>query len=221
MPFTLVDVVNKVMFRQRLLDSADEALTDFSDNKLRVDVDMVIDAINDTVRYVYDICEFDPYATATGTFTLVDGQREYDLNAAFHIMDSEFIKDQTKGHTIKEYPGGFQGMFESQDLPADYIGQPNFWVINPENGKLRLDMAPDPTVAGDVYTYVYTTQLNYAAYDDPMNIPDMVVRDMIPAMVQMYRRESDPTTYDEGRFMSSVAMAVAGLNSQPVKSHYA
>lgn len=217
---TLLDVVNRCLRRQRLTDSNDEVLTDFTDDRLRVDVDMIIDAVNDTLYYFFDISDFSPYETTDDTITLVAGTREYATATGFFLLASKHMKNHTDGHTITEYPGGYQGMFEEQHIPNDYVGQPNFWVINPNNGMIRLDTAPEAAQAGDVYTYVYQKQLNMAAHTDTFPFGDEVVRALIPAFVQMYRRENNPEEYDDGMFQSALAMAIAGLHNQPVSATY-
>ncbi len=221
MPFTLLDVVNRVMRRQRLINATSEQLTDFSDTALRPTIDSVIDAINDTFRTLFDLCEILPYRVTEGTLTLVAGQREYAMPADFAVMASNHLKDHEKGHTVYHMQGGYKAMFEQQETPDNYEGQPDFWVINPTNAQLRFDRIPDSSLAGDVYTYIYSKQINYDAATDAIDSDDMVTRDLIPAIVQMYRREHDPERYDEGVFLTALSLAAATLSKRPVSDHYA
>jgi len=220
MAYTLLDVVNRCLRRQRLINSSSEYLTDFSQTRLRVDVDMMVDAINDTFRYLYDVSELSPYGSSQATITLVEDQREYDTPTTFYKMTSETLVNHDDGHRLCEYPGGFIGMFEEQNIPSSYDGQPNYWAITPE-GRIRLDTSPPQSHAGHVYTYVHQTQINYELHDTVIPIPEMVIRDLTPAIIQMYRRESNPDKYDEGAFINSIAMSVSSLHNRAVDSHYA
>lgn len=216
---TLLDVVNNVMRRVRLIDSQDEVLLDFDDNRLRVDVDMIIDAVNDTIRYIYDYGKIPPHVVQTGTITLSATQRGYNAPDDFHRMVSESFIDQVKGHRLCEYPGGFKQLFEDQLVPDNYQGQPLYWAISPSKN-IRLDKVPGPEFDGDEYSFLYEAQLNFVLHTDVLPMSEMTIRDMTPAIVQMYKKDSDPTSYDSNAFMSSVAMAVASLHAQPIRPTY-
>ena len=218
---TLLDVVNDVLRRARVIDSVDEVLTSLTDDPLQVDIDMVVDATNDVIREVYQICEFTPFETKEGSITLVLDQREYDLPTDIVTMESEKLVYQDDGSYMLPYPGGYSKMFDDQTIPDNYEGDPNYWAINPVNGKIRVDMKPQAEQVGQEFKFLYAADVHKTLAADTFPFSDSVVRRLIPAITETYNRDSNgDRMFDPVKRLTSIGEAVRALTHNPKKSHY-
>jgi hypothetical protein len=211
---TLLNIVNEVLKDVRLIQGETGELTSLTASNFQTDVDMVVHHTNRAVRYMYDQSPALPQEAATGTITLVDGTREYSLASDFNVLSSDVMIDQTNGHRMCPYPGGYVKMFEHQIQPSQYTGRPNYYVISPINGNVRLDTIPGSDEDGSVYTYTYQKTLNYDTATDTFPFSDEVVRELVPAISQMWRKERDKE-FDPAAFSHAIAVSVEKLAGLP------
>jgi len=220
--YDLLDVVNQTMRRARLINSTDDVLTTLTDAALQVDVDDTVDAINDTLRVLYSICDLMPYETSQGSITLVDGTREYALPAGLVTITSQSFMNQTDGISLVPYKGGYGQMFEDQVQPANYTGQPSRWVINPQNNMIRLDTVPQAAEAGDQYDFLYSKAIRKTLAADTFPFSSDVLDALIPAFKEAYHKGSNgELKYNADTFTLAMGQAVSALTHNRKFTSYA
>lgn len=220
MATTLLSAVNSVLRRARVINLPEETLSSLTINSLQVDIDMCVDAINDVLREMYCMLDLAPYETKQGTITLVEGQREYDFETDFEVMASEVFMNQSDGDFLLAYPGGYEAMFTQQNQPDNYTGNPSAWTTNPITNKIRLDREPTAEHVGDVYTYLYTTEVRLSVAADVFPFSDAVTRALIPAFAESYREDAALEDFNIARKMEAMSFAVALLNHRPNQNRY-
>ena len=62
-------------------------------------------------------------------------------------------------------------------------------AISPVNGELHLDRDPTSAENGNVYTYQYDKDMELTAAASTVTFSDAVFRAMVPAWVQLWKRE--------------------------------
>lgn len=219
----LLQGVNRVLKRARLIQGESAELAALTSTAFQTEVDSVIDAWNEVIRYVYEHDNIDkalPHDTTEGTITLVTGTREYSLASDFEKMSSEVLVDQTNGYQVYPYPGGYKRMFMDQNIPATYTGRPAFWCINPTNGNLRFDQSPTADENGDVYTYLYEKRLVFDEATDNFPFSDTVAEELVPAVVQQWKMDTKPAEYNLALFQVAVSQAVSKLSNSEKRSHW-
>ena len=218
----LLDGVNRVLKRARLIQGDSSELPNLTSGKFQADVDIIVSAWSEVVRYVFDhdnVSKGLLYGTSEGTITLVTGQREYSLPADFDVVSSPVFVNQTLGNFLTPYPGGFTAMHEMQMKPGDFSGLPAHWTLNPTTGKIRLDSAPESAQNGAVYTFLYEKRHNLSMGSDEFPFSDSVVEDLVPAVAQIWRREAREQ-FDALAFNVAVGQAVTRLTGVEIRSRY-
>lgn len=219
----LLQATNRVLKRARLIQGETGELSSLTSSQFQNDVDIVIDAWNETIRYVYghdDISKSFPYDTAEGTITLVAGTREYSLASDFEIMSYEILTDRTNGYQIFKYPGGYKALLGYQNIPSQFTGRPHYWCINPVNGNLRFDNEPTSSEAGEIYTYLYQKRLVFDDATDDFPFSDSVAEELIPAVLNIWRRDAKVREFDVDAFNIAVSQAVQKLSNSEIRSHW-
>lgn len=214
---TFLEAVNESLKRVGLIQGDAGELTTFNDSARQTDIDVMIQVWNEVIEGLYYFHTF-PQEVGEDTFTLVANQREYDVASDFEGFVTD-PTDETNGHRLFEYPGGYIQLTHDQLQPSNYSGQPTYYVINPQNGKIRLDTEPTSDNAGDVYTYRYTKSLKMESTTDTFPFSDNVVRNLYEATAQLWsfkRKE----TWNKNLFDASMAMAQRRLNPQERKKTY-
>ena len=214
---TLLNGVNEVLKKAKLIQGDSGALTTLSDSARQVWIDTAVQAWNETILDLFTAIEEPmPTHTGEGTLTLVADQREYTFTGDLIYWP---LVDETNGLFIHEYPGGFSAMVRQQPQPGSYTGIPNAAVIEPVSGKLRLDRVPKSGEAGRVYKYRYAADGELTAAGDAMPFSDSVFISIVPAVTEKF------TFYDRREFTPEVAamsMGAAGrqLRKSPARTHY-
>ena len=105
------------------------------------------------------------------------------------------------------------------DLEQDDTGLPHFGAIRPTDGSLYLDVAPTATDNGNVYTYQYDKDISLSAATDTVPFSDAAFRAMVPAWVQLWKREIR-NEFDGDLFEASIGRAARFLpQTQPRDSY--
>jgi hypothetical protein len=222
MALTLLNQINALFKQASIIEGATSALTDLTDTALQTSIDVGIKAWNEALDELF---KTGVYAgeTAAGSIALVTDQREYSLASDFISMNIDPI-DATNGRILLPYPQGMQGsayeaMVKDQLIPADFDGQPNFYVINPTTGLLRVDRNPTSEVNGDTFGYHYDKETNIALAEDTFPISDDAVRALESATLQIYNRKRKGQ-FDKEAYLGSLALAASkARQSQPRKSY--
>lgn len=216
---TLLDGVNDVMKRAGWIAGDNQNLTSLTESARQHIIDVTVQVWNEAIDTLYDQSQM-PKSLELGTtnITLVSTQRDYVLPADM-VQLRWPGQEETKGFYIFEFPGDYLDLLHNQPIPADFKGQPNFGVINPEDGKLFFDFIPQAGDAGLVFTFKYDKDLVLTLATDPMPFSDAVFRAMVPAVSQLLRRDLK-NDFDAGIFADQIGQAARFLNQKQLRRRW-
>lgn len=205
---SLLTALNKSLKRVGMISGDAGDLTSLTDSSRQHAIDVTIQMWNEIIVDLYTASSISlPSEATTDNITLVDGTREYSLPADLEQMRWPLI-NQTLGHVIYPYPGGFAQMRMDQPIPANYTGRPIYAVINPSTNKLRMNVVPDADADADVYQIFYDKNTSMALAADTFPFSDGVVDSLVPAVAQMYNRE------EKGKFDAPLFKAALGRSAR-------
>lgn len=215
---TLLQAVNEVLKRTAIIAGDAGLLTTLTDTARQVSIDQAVQVINEGIDELYTTSEISqPNEQAEGTLTLLNGTRFYTLASDLIQLRWPFI-DKTHTQWLYQYPGGYNAMLIG-DPEQDDTGLPYYASIRPTDGKLYLDRAPTTVEAGRIYTYQYDKTLELDAAADTVPFNDAIFRAMVPAWVQLFKRERR-NEFDEALYKLSVGRASRLLTMKQMRSHY-
>ena len=215
---TLLNGINELFKRVNVIAGDAAALTTLTDSARQHPIDVSIQIINEGIDELYSYTQLGlPQQQAESTITLVTSTREYSL--ATDLIRLHFpIIDRTNAQYISEFPGGYDKMLE-WDIYQNLTGLPMFACISPINGKLRVEQAPDSTSNGRVYTYEYEKNLALSLATDTVPFNDAVFRSMVPAWVQLYKREMSGE-FDQPLYAMAMGRASRYLSELELRPSY-
>ena len=219
MSHTLLDGINEVLKRVNVIDTANIGLlTSLTNSGIQHNIDISLQVINEGIDELYSAnVESLPNEQAESTITLSNGIREYSLASDLITMIFPMV-DRANTQYIWEYGEGYNALLLLDPQQA-YVGLPIWGVISPINGKLRLDRACDTSNAGHVYYYEYKKNLALAIETDAMPFNDEVFRAMVPAWVQLYKREMR-NEFDQALWAQNIGRASRALIELNPRKHY-
>ena len=218
MPKSLLQSVNEILRRTGVVAGDAGLLTTLADTARQVSIDQAVQVVNEGIDELYSTAEVAmPNEQNEGTLTLVAGTRFYTLNAALVQLRWPMI-DRENTQFLYQYPGGLNAMLLA-DPELDDTGLPYYGAIRPYDSALQLDRTPTSVEAGRIYRYQYdkTLELTIAGSLVPFN--DTVFRAMVPAWVQLFKRERRGE-FDEALYKLSVGRASRLLTQQQMRTHY-
>lgn len=215
---TLLDGVNETLKRVRVISGDAGALTTLTNSARQGPIDIAVQVINEGIDTLYTASpDAMPNEQAESTITLVAGTRAYSL--ATDIVQLRWpLIDRTNSQRIFEAPGGYASMLE-RDLEQDDTGLPYYGAIRPTDGKLFLDRAPTSADAGRIYTYQYDADQALAAATDVMPFTDAVFRAMVPAWVQLWKREQR-NEFDEALYHETIGRAARLVTEKQQRTNW-
>lgn len=215
---TLLDGINDLLDRVGILD-ANGALSSLTNQGKQLFIDRGIQIWNETIDHVCNMMgEAHPGETGSSSITLVTGTREYDLPSDL-IQIRWPLMDQTNGHYIWEYPGGYEQMRIDQMIPADWLGLPYGAVINPTTGDLRMDRTPTSTENGLVYNMLYDKDLVMDAADDSFPFSDATYRALLPVVSEGWEAVTR-NDFDKEEYRKQLSRALAMANKVNRRTHW-
>lgn len=218
MAYTFLQAVNIVLKRGGAIKGDAGELASFVDTARQIDIDQARLAWNDLIQSFYAKGLFSQ-GVSEDIFTLVDDQREYDLASDFEIMGAKNIRNEPNGWTIIPYRDGYENMWDQQTDPSDFNGQPNFYAINPQNSKIRIDTNPETEQVGDVYKYLYIKRIFLTSITDTFSFSDTVVDLASIAVTEMWKRYRQKE-FDAGIEKQGRADAMAYLTQNRTRKKY-
>lgn len=215
---TLLNAVNEVLSRTGIIAGDAGDLTTLTDSARQRSIDVAIQAVNEAIDELYSITENPlPNEQAESTVTLVASTRAYSLASDLVQLRWPLI-DKTNNQYLTEYVGGYNGLLQL-DPEQDDTGLPHWGVIRPTDGKLFLDRAPTSEEAGRVYTYQYDKDLSLSSSSDTVPFSDAVFRAMVPAWVQVWKREMR-NEFDGALFQASIGRAARLATQKQARESY-
>lgn len=185
---TLLDGVNEILKRVSVIAGDSGELATLTDSARQVAVDVAVQVINEGIDSLYSASNVPkPLGQAESTLTLATSDRSYALPADMVRLRWPMV-DKTNTQFIEQYPGGYNAILLG-DPEQDDTGLPHYGAISPVSGEMYLDRAPNAEDNGKIYTFQYEKDLALVAATDAMPFKDAVFRSMVPAWVQMWKRE--------------------------------
>lgn len=216
MSYSLLDAVNHVLKRVKIISGVNGELASLTDSPRQTAIDTAVQIINESMHELYSVNEKPlPQESATQNVTLVSLTREYTLSPVPEAIRFPLM-DTTNGRYVFEYPGGYESMRVAQPQPDNYQGVPRYACINPTNGKLRFDVTPQATEAGLIYELLYDKRLSLTAATDTFPFSDTVVDSLVPAWSELWKREQR-NSFDKDIYMLSFGRASRYLTQQPMR----
>lgn len=184
---TLLDAVNQIFMRVNAISGDAAALTSLTDSARQHPIDVAIQVVNEGIDALFTASHISlPKSQAESTITLATNTREYNLATDLTTLYYPF-RDVTNSQYIFEFKNGYNNLV-LLDVTQTWTGLPQFGVISPITGKLRVDRAPTSVENGRVYTYEYEKDLALSLATDNVPFGNACFRAMVPAWVQLYNR---------------------------------
>ena len=216
---TLLNGVNEVLKKAKLIQGDSGLLTTLSDSPRQIWIDNAVQAWNEVVEELYSaISKPMPKELAEDTITLATNDRDYSLASGLVTLHFPLM-DETNGQKIYEYEDGYLNLVASQPIPANFTGLPLYAVIRPTDGLLYLDRLPTASENGLVYKYRYDKDISMSAAADTVPFNDTVFRALVPAVAELFnfyhRRE-----FNEGIWKVSMGRAARALTGTTPRASY-
>lgn len=216
---TLLDGVNDVLRRMKFISGDAGALTSLTDSARQPEIDAAVNAWNDVVEDLFSTTNR-PFPKDVGleSITLVAGQREYSLPSDL-VQIRWPLKQETDGHYIYEYEGGYEQMRRDQPQPGNFVGRPYRAAINPVTGGLYMEYAPQASENGDVYTLLFDKDISVSSATDVFPFIDVVYRRLVPGVCEIWRYYMR-NEYSDATYRKSLSQASRYLTKQQPKTSY-
>lgn len=215
---TLLNGVNEILKRVSVIAGDAGLLTSLTDSARQVAIDACVQVINEGVDDLYAASSVSkPNGQGESTLTLVTGTRDYTLATDLIRLRWPMI-DKTNAQFLMQYPGGYNAMLIA-DMEQDDTGLPQRGAIRPDTGELHLDRAPGTEENGKIYTYQYDKDLVLEDAVDTVPFKDPVFRAMVPAWVQLWKRERR-NEFDGDLYKISVGRAATLMTQIEPRTSY-
>lgn len=215
---TLLQAVNEILTRTGIIAGDSGELSSLTDSARQVYIDAAVQVVNEGIDELYTTSEISkPLANAEDAITLSTGVRSYSLAADLVRLHFPLV-DKSNTQFIWKFPGGYNTLL-LHDPEQDDTGLPHYGVINPGDGKIYLDTSPGASENGNVYTYQYLKDTELSADADTVPFDDMVFRAMVPAWVQLWKREQR-NQFDGDLFIASIGRASRILSRVEPRSQW-
>ena len=217
---TLLDGVNEVLKKARVLDAQGE-LSTLTDSARQMFIDTAIQSINEVLDDLYiGAGASKPNQMREATLTLVTNQQHYVLPSSMIRLRTDFdLIDETNSHIIYLLEDNGYNRIIRGDLEQDDTGQPSFAAQSPIDGRLVMDRKPNSVAAGRIYKYRYDRDLELSVATDSFPFNSATFRALVPAATEMWKLHNE-REFSQGLFDASVARAKALLRKVPIRTSY-
>lgn len=215
---TLLDGINEILKRTGVIAGDAGEITSLTDGSRQRSIDIAVQVINEGIDELYSAAKKAlPNIQAESSLSLVAGTRAYTLATDLVSLRWPLV-DKTNNQFIFEFAGGYNAIL-LYDPGQTYTGLPAGACIRPTDGKLYLDRAPTSIEAGKVYTYQYDKDLELTLSTDNMPFSNAVFRAMVPAWVQLWKREMR-NEFDVPLFQGNIGRASLFLTKSQPRTSY-
>ena len=171
----------------------------WSDLELTEYANDVIEELCDEVDLIKDsTTAADGDSNPVCTITLIEDQGTYDLHPSINKVIRAKISSETKPLT----PATVEGLDVAYPGWEDESGVPQYFIVEPEDGKIRLSYAPNADIAGEtldltVYRMPLVELDATDALDDVPEINAKYHRKLTPGILARAYRKKDSETRNE------------------------
>lgn len=182
---TLLDGVNEVLKRIKVIQGDSGLLTTLSDSPRQIYVDLSVQVWNEAMEELYTRSHVSlPREMAESSITLVTDDRDYALQT--DLIDLRWpLHNRVDGEYIYEWKRGYHNLISSQPQPDEYTGLATFAAIRPIDGELYLERIPQAKENGKVFFYNYDKDVSVSAAADTFPFDDDVFRAMVPTVAEI------------------------------------
>jgi hypothetical protein len=215
---TLLNAVNEILRRVGMVQGDDSLLTSLAVSARQRSIDIAVQVVNEGIDELYSTTDIpQPNGQAESTITLVSSQRTYTLASDLVRIRWPFV-DETNTQFLYPALGGYNDLL-LLDPEQDDTGLPMFAAIRPTDGLLYLDRTPTSVEDGRIYTYQYDADLSLSDAGDTVPFNDAVFRAMVPAWVQLWKREQN-NEFDGDLFKVDIGRAARLLTKAQPRTDY-
>jgi hypothetical protein len=215
---TLLNCVNETLKRVRVIAGDAGVLTTLTDSARQPAIDVAVQVINEGIDDLYSTNGLAiPNSQDQSSITLVAGTRAYALASNLLQLRWPFI-DRSNNQYLHEYPGGYNQLL-IDDPELDDTGLPHYATIRPTDGYIYLDRAPASEDAGKIYYYQFDKETVLDEAADTVPFGDAVFRAMVPAWVQLWKREMR-NEFDSDLFRLNLGRAARMMTMKQPRRHY-
>lgn len=215
---TLLNGVNEILKRCSVIAGDAGEFTTLTDSARQTPIDICVQVVNEGISELfYATGKPLPLEQGESSFALVAGTRAYTLATDLVRLRWPLI-DRTNTQFMYEYPNGYNGLL-TLDPEQDDTGLAYYAAIRETDAKLFLDRVPTSIEAGRIYYYQYDKDLVLDEAADTVPFPDAVFRSMVPAWVQLYKREQRKE-FDEPLFRKNLGIAASIMTRKAPRNSY-
>lgn len=201
---TFLEAVNATLKLVGIIQGDSGALTTFTDTARQTDIDVMLQAWNDTLDELFKIGNY-PGEQEENNITLSSGVGEYTLATDYTKIIGNPINSANR-RIIYPSPWTFEQLRHRQPDPSIFTGRPLYWLINPTNNKMRFDKQATSEEDGDVYTYINEIRSNLSATGDTFPVSDEAVDRLKSAVAQVWS-STQKSQFNEGVYQASMSRA--------------
>lgn len=213
---TLLNATNEILKRVKLVAGDAAALTTLTDSARQAAIDCAVQVVNEGIDELYTATgRPKPQSQGESTVTLVTGTRAYTLATDLVTLFWPMI-DKTNAQYL--YEAVYHDLL-LLDPEQDDTGLPIRAAIRPTDGMLHLDRAPTSVENGRIYTYQYLKDLALIDAADTVPFSDEAFRAMVPAWVQLWKREQRGE-FDGALFEANIGRAAGSVTQQLARTSY-
>lgn len=216
---TLLNGVNEVMKRTGWIEGDSDLLTTLTESARQHVIDVIVQVWNEANDTLYDESRVPRTPELKSVdITLATGDRDYALPTDMLQLRWPGL-DETLGFYIHMYPGGYESLRISQQIPSQFQGLPQLAAIIPTTGELYMDRIPTSEENGRIYKFVYDKDQELTLPADTMPYSDAVFRAMVPAVSQLARRDLK-NDFDAGIFGTQIGQASRFLSQRQFRERW-
>lgn len=219
---TLLNGVNEVLKKAKVLDADAGLLTSLTDSAKQMFIDSAVQAINEAMDVLFSVTQISkPLQLKEATITFVTGTKAYQLAADLVMLRREYhLIDQTNNHQIEIMDENGYWQIVRGDFEQDDTGLPSLAAIRPTDGYLVFERTPTSAENGRIYKYRYDKELELVDFDDTFPFNNTVFRALIPAATELWKlhhqQEFVTALYNNG-----IARAARALRQLPARTSWA
>lgn len=219
MSHTLLDAVNEMLKRVRVIDTGNTGLlASLTNSSTQHNIDVAVQVVNEGIDELYSaIGKSMPGQSAESTITLATGSREYTLASDLITIKWPMV-DRTNTQYLFQWEDSYEGLL-AVDPQQTQTGLPIWGMISPINSKLRVDRQCDTASNGRIYTYEYEKNTALVNATDAIPFNDACFRAMVPAWVQLYKRE-ERNEFDQPLFQQAIGRASRFVSEEKPSNSY-
>lgn len=197
----------------------------FTDSSRQNQIDIMLQLWQEAEHEVYGLGLF-ASGIATATIALASDTASYSLPSDFERMagensDERVWRGVTNGLIVREYPGGYARLRADRPVATDYIGDPQWWALDPVSGNIVFDTYANGDNAGNSYHALYHKRLFLTSTMATSTFPfsDTVANALVPVVAEGWQRVFKKE-FDGGLFRSSLVRAVKTVTRTTDRSRY-